>query len=130
MTSLIRRIAARAGFAAAPRARHAEPAPRISADDADALLAIDADLSAPAPEWIEFVGETVSTWLVEQTAPHGEVDAEKTRWLLDRVDRDGHVRSAAALVLLQRCCIKARHVSAELRQYLGIQEARLRDTRG
>ena len=108
-----------------PRPKTARNPARLSADQADALLAINADLPAPAPEWVEFVGETVSHWLVEDMAPTGEVDEAKARWLLARVGRAGSL-NAAALVLVQRCCIKAQRVSGELTRFLVAEEARLR----
>ena len=98
---------------------------RLDAGGADALLAINADLPRPAPEWVEFVGESVSHWLVEDIAPAGEVDDAKARWLLARIGRAGAL-NAAALVLVQRCCIKARRVSGELTRFLMAEEARLR----
>jgi len=98
---------------------------RLSLAQADALLAINADLPAPAPEWVEFVGESVSHWLVEDIAPAGEVDEAKARWLLARVGRGGAL-NAAALVLVQRCCIKAQRVSSVLTGFLIAEEARLR----
>lgn len=98
----------------------------MSHDYADALLAIDADIPAPSPEWVEFIGETLSTWLVEHRAPRGIVDEAKARWLLDRIDADGTVHSPAALALLRRCCVKAGQVPNALIRYLRTQELRLR----
>ena len=98
----------------------------LSHDDAEALLAINAHLSAPSPEWVDFIGETLSTWLVEHRAPHGELDDGKARWLIERIDEDGQVHSPAALALLRRVCVKARAVPALLLHYLRAQETRLR----
>jgi hypothetical protein len=108
-------------FKAQPR-----PAQTLSHDDAEALLAINAHLSAPSPEWVDFIGETLSTWLVEHRAPHGELDDGKARWLIERIDEDGQVHSPAALALLRRVCVKARAVPALLLHYLRAQETRLR----
>ncbi|HZU65575.1 MAG TPA: hypothetical protein VFF98_17940 [Novosphingobium sp.] len=111
---------------AAPPGADAPLHPRLDADTVDALLAIDADLAAPGAEWAEFVGEAVSHWLVEQRAPAGDLDVAKTRWLLRRIDRGGQVQSRAALLLLQRCVVRARRVSGELMAYLRRQEEDLR----
>jgi len=98
---------------------------RIASDDAEALLEINATLRSPSPEWVEFVGETVSHWLVEQRAPEGIVDEAKAHWLISRIDEGGHVPSPAALAVLRRCCIKAREVPTVLLGYLRVQELRL-----
>ena len=96
--------------------------PGLSPDDAEALLAIDAHALAPSPEWIEFLGETLSTWLVEQRAPAGVMDDGKTQWLIARIDTDGAVTSPGSLALLRRCCVKAQTVPASLLAYLRDQE--------
>lgn len=98
---------------------------RLNLDDADALLAINAYLRSPSPEWISFIGETLSHWLVEQRAPQGVVDEAKAIWLIERIDEDGEVNSPAALNLLRRCCVKAQSVPGRLMQYLQMQEARM-----
>ncbi len=100
--------------------------PRLSKDDAEALLDINAMLRAPSPEWVAFVGESVSTWLVEHRAPEGIVDMAKARWLLARMDRRGDGASPAALAVLRRCCVKAQQVPAALIRYLRFQERQLR----
>jgi len=102
------------------------PTQTLSHDDAEALLAINAHLRKPSPEWVDFIGETLSTWLVEHRAPQGEVDDGKARWLIDRIDEGGQVNSPAALALLRRVCVKARGVPALLLHYLRAQETRLR----
>lgn len=96
--------------------------PGMSPDDADALLAINAHLRSPSPEWVEFLGETLSTWLVEQRSPAGLIDEAKAHWLVSRIDEDGMVTTPGALALLRRCCIKARTVPASLLAYLRNQE--------
>lgn len=101
--------------------------PRLCTDDAEALLDISALLHSPSPEWVEFIGETVSTWLVEHRAPSGVVDAAKAHWLLERIDEDGQVSSPTGLALLRRCCVKARAVPGELMHYLRRQEEMLRE---
>ena len=100
--------------------------PRLSKDDAEALLDINAMLRAPSPEWVSFVGETVSTWLVEHRAPAGVVDEAKANWLLARIARRGETPSPAALAVLRRCCVKARQVPTALIRYLRMQERQLR----
>lgn len=97
----------------------------LNPDDAEALLAITAHLRSPSPEWVSFIGETLSHWLVEQRVPHGEVDEAKANWLIERIDDGGEVNSPAALNLLQRCCVKAQRVPQRLMQYLQVQEARM-----
>lgn len=104
--------------------------PRLSSDDAEALLDISALLPSPSPEWVEFIGETVSTWLVEHRAPSGVVDSAKAHWLLERIDEGGQVSSPTGLALLQRCCVKARAVPGELMHYLRRQETLLHEELG
>jgi hypothetical protein len=86
------------------RHRPGSDLPRLSSDDAEALLDISALLPSPSPEWVEFIGETVSTWLVEHRAPSGVVDSAKAHWLLERIDgRAGQFahRPCAAATLLR-----------------------------
>jgi hypothetical protein len=110
-----------------PLGRPADPRrPGMSHDDADALLAINAHVRTPSPEWVEFLGETLSTWLVEHRAPAGVVDDGKAQWLIARIDEGGMVTSPGALALLRRCCVKARTVPASLLAYLRDQENRIR----
>lgn len=100
--------------------------PGLSHDDADALLAINAHVLTPSPEWVEFLGETLSTWLVEHRAPVGVMDDGKAHWLIARIDEGGTVTSPGSLALLRRCCVKARTVPASLLAYLRDQENRIR----
>jgi hypothetical protein len=90
--------------------------PRLCADDVEALLEIDATLRAPSPEWVDFMGEALSHWLVEQRAPAGIVDEAKADWLIRHID--GARPSPAALAVLRRCCIRAGQVPAALLHYL------------
>lgn len=106
--------------------RPADPnRPGMSPDDAEALLAINMHVRSPSPEWVEFLGETISTWLVEQRAPAGVMDDTKSHWLLTRID-EGGASSPAALALLRQCCVKARAVPAALLAYLRQQEMQIR----
>ena len=98
---------------------------RLNPDDAEALLAINAHLRSPSPEWVSFICETLSHWLVEQRSPQGVVDDAKATWLIERIDEGGAVNSPAALNLLRRCCVKAQRVPLRLMQYLQVQEARM-----
>jgi len=100
--------------------------PGLNPDDADALLAIDAHVLSPSPEWIAFLGETVSTWLVEQRAPTGVMDEGKAQWLMARIDDGGAVTSPGSLALLRRCCVRAHTVPASLLAYLRDQERAIR----
>jgi hypothetical protein len=110
-----------------PLGRPADPRnPGLCVDDADALLAINAHVVSPSPEWIEFLGETLSTWLVEHRSPAGVVDDAKAHWLISRIDEGGAVTSPGSLALLRRCCVKARTVPATLLAYLRQQENRTR----
>jgi len=109
-----------------PLGRAADPnRPGMSPDDAEALLAINMHVHSPSPEWVEFLGETISTWLVEQRAPAGVMDDTKSHWLLARID-DGGTSSPAALAMLRQCCVKARAVPAALLAYLRQQEMQIR----
>ena len=98
--------------------------PGLSLDDADALLAINTHVLSPSPEWVEFLGETLSTWLVEHRSPAGVVDDAKAHWLISRIDDAGEVTSPGSLALLRRCCVKARTGPASLLAYLRQQENR------
>lgn len=96
--------------------------PGMSPDDAEALLAIDVHLRAPSPEWVCFIAETLSTWLVEQRHPSGVMDDSKAQWLMTRIDEEGQVRSPGALALLRQCCLRAHTVPALMLAYLRDQE--------
>jgi len=100
------------------------PDARLCHDDAEALLAINASLHSPSPEWVHFLSETLSHWLVEQRAPQGVVDEAKARWLIERIDEGDRRPHPAALAVLRRCCVIARDVPRQMLQYLRMQEAR------
>jgi hypothetical protein len=72
----------------------------ITRAEAEAILSLDGMVDRAAPEWADFLMESVTDHVVRQVDPEGYVSRESAEWLLAAVSRDGLVRSVTALELL------------------------------
>lgn len=72
----------------------------ISADDAEAVFAINDAASAAAPEWRGLFVEALVDYVVVQAHPEGYVDPDVADWLVSRIEADGRIKSATELELL------------------------------
>ncbi len=90
---------------------------RISPEEADALFKLnDAGLSY-ARGWNDYFIEAITDFLVNQAEPLGYVTAENARWLMDRVDHDGHVETRTELELIINIIDRARWSPESLVRY-------------
>lgn len=86
----------------------------ISADDAEALFAINDAARTAAPEWRDLFVEALVDYVVVQAHPEGYVDAEVAAWLASRIEHDGKIKSATELELLIRILERASAVPPAL----------------
>ena len=80
----------------------------ITADEADAILALNDACPVQDPAWADCFIETITDYLVEQAEPQGYLTIEKAQWLKDRIAEDGRVEAKTELELLVNVLDKAR----------------------
>lgn len=90
----------------------------VSSDEADLLFQINNLGSHPSEEWLEFFVATITEYIVNQTAPKGYVSDDNAQWLMQKIDHDGKVESAAELELLVRTMEKATGTPEALQNYV------------
>jgi len=81
---------------------------RISAEEAETILALNDACPVQDPAWADCFVETITDYVVEQAEPRGYVTAENARWLIARVSRDGRVETKTELELILNVLEKAR----------------------
>ncbi|MGD9783971.1 MAG: hypothetical protein AB7E80_13500 [Hyphomicrobiaceae bacterium] len=96
----------------------------ISAEDADALFAIEATDRAEDRSWVDFFVATIADLIVTQTAPVGYLDEGKARWLTDRIALEGRLESRPRLELLITVIARARYAPPYL-SALALDQVRL-----
>ncbi|MBY6127399.1 hypothetical protein KUW15_01585 [Qipengyuania aquimaris] len=97
--------------------RECWPDGRISQDEAEAMFALNRQLSERGPEWTDFFVEALGEYVVNQRAPLGFVDQENAEWLMAQIDADGKLGSMAELELLVRVFERAENVPIALKEY-------------
>ena len=93
------------------------PDGKISAQEAGILFDLNHASSASGAEWVDFFVEAITAYLVEQAEPRGYVSDENARWLMQRIDHDGHVETLAELELLVKVIERAENVPEDLKAY-------------
>ena len=89
----------------------------ISADEAAVIFALNARLTDPVREWVDFFVEALSAWLLEEHEPRGYVDEGQAAWVLGQIAVGGPVATAAELELLAHVMEKAISTPEALRTY-------------
>jgi hypothetical protein len=89
----------------------------ISADEADAVFAINNACPEPPPEWRELFVESLTDYVVNQAHPAGYVTVENAAWLMARIAVDGVVQSQTELELLVHVLEQARWSPPSLSRY-------------
>jgi hypothetical protein len=74
----------------------------------DRLFTMDEAAAEADPSWAELFVEAVSDYLVEQVEPAGYISEENADWLIDRISRDGVVKTASELEILIKVLEKAK----------------------
>jgi hypothetical protein len=97
--------------------REAWPDGRISQAEAEAIFALNRQLTSKSTEWVDFFVEALGEYIVNQRAPSGYVDAENAGWLMEQIDADGELGSMAEIELLVRVFERAQNVPGALKDY-------------
>jgi len=97
--------------------RVAWPDGHISQAEAEAIFALNQQLSSKSREWVDFLVEALGEYVVNQRAPVGFVDDENAAWLMAQIDADGVLGSMAELELLVRVFERAQNVPVALKDY-------------
>lgn len=74
----------------------------ITADEANAIFAINHRLANPAPEWSDFFIEAVTHYVVNAIEPRGYVSEENAQWLIEQVERTGAICTLTELEAIVR----------------------------
>ncbi len=93
------------------------PDGRIGQGEAEAIFALNRQLTAPTAEWCDFFVEAVGEYVVNQREPLGYVDEENAAWPIERIDADGKLETVAELQLLMRVFERAQNVPGSLKDY-------------
>ncbi|MEE9359757.1 MAG: hypothetical protein V3U85_04665 [Hyphomicrobium sp.] len=80
----------------------------ISAEEAEALFAMNDACSVQDPSWVDFFIEAVTDHIIDQTEPEGYLTAENAEWLIAHITRDGKVKRKTEVDLLVNVLEKAR----------------------
>jgi hypothetical protein len=80
----------------------------ISAEEADALIALNAECPVKDPSWGDVFVDIVAEYLVHMCKPEGYVSADKTIWLMERIGKSGRIQGHNELELLLAVVEKAR----------------------
>ena len=72
----------------------------VTPDEAEALIALDESPGEATPAWSQLFVEALTDFLVHQEQPHGYVSEANADWLMERIGRDGVVKTPTELELL------------------------------
>lgn len=86
-------------------------------DEAQELIDFDRSLSSVTPGWREFFAATVSDHVINRSTPVGELDDQKTDWLIRSLSLGGRVVTEAGFAALARCIETAKESSSTLIAY-------------
>lgn len=89
----------------------------LSQSDAQALFELNAGAQSRDPEWTEFFAEALCDYVINGTDPKGYVSEKDALWVIEGVDSDGRVESAAELELLVRLSERAVELPNVLKFY-------------
>jgi hypothetical protein len=81
---------------------------RISADEAEALFALNNACPIQDPTWADCFVEMLTDFLVNQAEPEGYLTLDNADWLIKNISSDGRVESKTELELLITVIDKAR----------------------
>jgi len=73
---------------------------RIDPTELDSLFALDESAERRDREWVSMLSEAIVDYIVHQRAPEGYVDEANAKWLVDRIARDGVVKTESELEAL------------------------------
>ena len=93
------------------------PDGRISQEEAEAIFALNRQLSDRGPEWTDFFVEAIGEYVINQLEPRGYVSEANAAWLMEQIDADGKLGSMAELEVLVRVFERAQNVPVALKDY-------------
>ena len=73
---------------------------RISAEEGDALFALNDACPVQDPAWADYFIEAITDYIVDQAQPEGYLTAANAAWLIEHVAKDGRVETKTELELL------------------------------
>jgi hypothetical protein len=82
-------------------------------EEAEELIAFDRSLTDPSQAWNDFVAVTIADHVLVRTAPAGQIDASKTRWLVAKLAGQSGRTSAGGFATILRVIETAREVPNE-----------------
>ena len=85
------------------------------AGEVERLFAMDEAATEADPAWSELFVEAVTDYIVNQVEPQGYISEENADWLIDRISRDGMVKTASELEILVKVLEKAQSSPAASR---------------
>lgn len=88
-----------------------------SADEADLLIALHQTCAVQHADWPDLFVEAITDYLILQEPPRGYLTAANAQWLMDRISRDGKIRSKPEMELLLSVLDKARWAPVSLSQF-------------
>jgi hypothetical protein len=80
----------------------------ITAEEADAIFALNDACPVQDPAWADCFIETITDYIVDQAQPQGYLTAANADWLIERISKDGRVESKTELELLVNVLDRAR----------------------
>ncbi|MBZ0230345.1 MAG: hypothetical protein K8F58_18100, partial [Bauldia sp.] len=89
----------------------------IAPGEIDMLFRIDEAASAADPAWSALLAEAGVDYIVHQRQPSGYIDEANAEWLVERIGRDGKVKTATELELLVKVLEAARTSPPSLVQF-------------
>ena len=89
----------------------------VSEAEAEALLTLNDAVDAKNQAWSSLYVEALTDYAVHQTKPSGYVDQTTADWLVQRLMRDGRLRTGTELELVLRILETAREVPASLTSF-------------
>ena len=101
--------------------QEAWPDGQISADEAEAIFALNRQLEDKSADWVAFFVEAIGEYVLNQREPTGYVDDQNSAWLIAQIDADGQLCSMAELELLLRVFERALNVPQSLKDYATAQ---------
>jgi hypothetical protein len=89
----------------------------LSKSDAQALFELNADAQGGDAEWAGFFAETLCDFVINGSEPRGFVTESDALWVIEEIDKDGHVETVSELELLVRLSEKAVELPNVLKFY-------------
>jgi len=93
----------------------------ISAEEAEAILALNDACPVQDPAWADCFVETITDFIVDQAVPEGYLTQENAQWLIRQIAKDGQIGSKTELELLLNVLDKARWVPQSLARFALVQ---------